>query len=182
MLVMLFWLELKPALTLFERNMTSLQTFKIIFICVKWEIIITLPWVHLRKMEVDTPPLGGLLQTKSTTSLFNSDMTTSTNDPLVLQTARWQKLKSVEANLALPVDSPLLSAGRACGIGHKPPVQLTHSLTLVAGRELAGKNDINVATETCKVIGQKPRLYLLSEDNNEWLTQTSHWENIYTSI
>lgn len=34
-----------------------------------------LPCVHLRKMEADTPPLVGFPQTKSTTSLFNSDMT-----------------------------------------------------------------------------------------------------------
>lgn len=31
-------------------------------------------------------------------------------------------LKCIEANLARLVDSPLLSAGRACGIGHKLPV------------------------------------------------------------
>lgn len=35
----------------------------------------TNPWVHLRKIEADTPPLEGLPQTRSTTSLFNSDMT-----------------------------------------------------------------------------------------------------------
>lgn len=35
----------------------------------------SLPWVHLRKMEADTPPLEGLPQTMSTTSLFTSDMT-----------------------------------------------------------------------------------------------------------
>lgn len=39
------------------------------------EIKASLPWVHLRKMEADTPPPEGLPHTKSTTSLFNSDMT-----------------------------------------------------------------------------------------------------------
>lgn len=66
-------------------------------------------------MEADTPPLEGLPQTKSTTSLFNSDMTTYT---------KMGQARSVEANLLAlsEVDSPLLPAGRACGIGHKLPV------------------------------------------------------------
>lgn len=90
----------------------------------------TNPWVHLRKIEADTPPLEGLPQTRSTTSLFNSDMTNfftageSTGTPSSVPTAKRGKEKSVEANLqALSEDdSPLLSAGRACGIGHKLPV------------------------------------------------------------
>lgn len=52
-----------------------------------------IPWVHLRKMEADTPPLEGLPQTKSTTSLFNSDMTIvtageSTGTPPLIQQQR----------------------------------------------------------------------------------------------
>lgn len=65
--------------------------------------LIIIPCVHLRKMEADTPPLEGLPQTRSTTSLFNSDMTTftagkSTGTPSTVQQPRgdnWGLLRPI---------------------------------------------------------------------------------------
>lgn len=79
LLVVLIWLEFKSAYT-WTLVLSEIWHHYLTFIHVtrlKQRII---PWVHLRKMGVETPPLGGLPQTKSTTSLFTSDMATSTTD------------------------------------------------------------------------------------------------------
>lgn len=56
-------------------QLSAVLTFCLFDIFHRAEAKTSLPWVHLRKMEADTPPLEGLPQTRSTTSLFNSDMT-----------------------------------------------------------------------------------------------------------
>lgn len=58
-------------------KLSAVLTFCLVDIFHHAEAKTSLPCVHLRKMEADTPPLEGLPQTRSTTSLFKSDMTSS---------------------------------------------------------------------------------------------------------
>ena len=73
---MFIFTEKKPCATKDHiRWLSTTSEENIHYNCVIRTMSFLVPWVHLRKIEADTPPLVGLPQTKSTTSLFNSDMT-----------------------------------------------------------------------------------------------------------
>lgn len=102
-------------------------------------------------METDTP-LEGLPQTKSTTSLFNSDMLAfsvgwSKVSPSSVQQPGGEKIGLFTPTCFFLLLLTVYFSGQVetCGIGHKLPVH--DSLTTSSDSTLAGRNDINVTTE-----------------------------------
>lgn len=111
-------------------------------------------------METDTP-LEGLPQTKSTTSLFNSDMLAfsvgwSKVSPSSVQQPGGEKIGLFTPTCFFLLLLTVYFSGQVetCGIGHKLPVH--DSLTTSTDSTLAGRNDINVTTEAYQVIEKTP--------------------------
>lgn len=111
-------------------------------------------------METDTP-LEGLPQTKSTTSLFNSDMLAfsvgwSKVSPSSVQQPGGEKIGLFTPTCFFLLLLTVYFSGQVetCGIGHKLPVH--DSLTTSTDSTLAGRNDINVTTKAYQVIEKTP--------------------------